>query len=362
MEFVKYEEALKPLIKDFNKRLYDGGARESNHVFPLGSEELDFSGSENLVYQEIFLAIEAGFVRGAIIIKHQNYLINGVVRDFVDFQHPLTEAVINKKYSRLSVVLLNKFSNYDYIHGLGMGGVDQALPQMLKMLKYSVIAVPFFFCPIDFGKLARIVFKKKKIKENALLRCGSILMSQVSYGLSFLRHRFLKKRLRGFELKAIDEFSDEESDLWEQVKGDYSLIALKTKEELNAVYSNKKFNFKKYRVYQNKKYLAWFSVLITKFEDDKYFLNSRVCALVDIVGERGNLDRVLDMVKLLSFDNQCDLIIHNNTNAVFNNALKRNQFLEGPSNQAFAIKTNTEEVDLDRSWITRIDGDGPINL
>lgn len=362
MEISNYKDSYKSLIADFNNRLEEGGAIEGVHRFPLGPDDLDFSDPDALVNQEIFVILVDGLVRGAIILKHQEYQINGSVVDFIDIQHPLTEAVINKKYSRLSLYLLGKFSKFDYVHGLGMGGLDGPLPQIMKLLKYELIELPFLFYALNIGALVKVVLKRKGIRSGLILSLISKPLSVLSVLPQVIGKGILAAKTRNLSIEPLDVFTEQDDVLWDDIKDDYSLIAVKNSRNLNVVYANKKFKFKKYRVFEGDKYIGWFSVLITKFEDDKYFLDSKVCTILDVVSHQKHWVDMIRMIKVLCLDNACDMIIHSNLNAPFISVLKQHMFIQGPSNFAFAMKLKDTEIDLSKMWITRIDGDGPINL
>src|SRR5262245_32826009 len=84
------------------------------------------------LFQEMFLAAEEGIVRGGYILKHQEFMLNKQ-RRLVDFYHsPLSEGLIDRKYSAVGLKLLqDALKRNPPLYALGMGGRDKPLPRML---------------------------------------------------------------------------------------------------------------------------------------------------------------------------------------------------------------------------------------
>jgi hypothetical protein len=69
----------------------------------------------------------------------------------------------------------------------------------------------------------------------------------------------------------------------------------------------------------------------------------------------------IKMVKKIALLNNCDLVLINSSYEKLNILLSKSLFITLPSNFGFVYKTKNT-FNILNSWITRADGDGPINL
>src|SRR5215469_6611453 len=128
-----YRAEHEPAVQEFNLRLKAGGA-ESDLVFFRSAEPRWLPPSQNSdLYQEYFVAIESGIVRGGYALKQQSFSFSdGVVRRVAYYHHPLSEGIVNKSYAAVGMLLLkHAMSRSPLLYCLGMGGYDRPLPKML---------------------------------------------------------------------------------------------------------------------------------------------------------------------------------------------------------------------------------------
>ena len=82
----------------------------------------------------------------AYILKHQDFWVKDQVLSIADFHLPISEGSVNKSYPQVGVQLLrHALQKQPLLFGLGIGGYDEALTQLLAAAGWSMFSVPFFF-------------------------------------------------------------------------------------------------------------------------------------------------------------------------------------------------------------------------
>ena len=145
IEIKPYEKDMIGAVKKFNARL------EKNNI------EFRFNESEvpnwlpkvdsRKIYQEQFLAIEDNsVVRGAFMLKHQDFLVSGRAVSIANYQLPISEGSFDKSYNIVGIQLVNDaLKRQPLLFVLGVGGRQRPLPKMLKAVGWKSSLVPFYF-------------------------------------------------------------------------------------------------------------------------------------------------------------------------------------------------------------------------
>jgi len=154
-------------VQEFNLRLKAAGA-EPDLVFFRSAQPSwlpHIEGSD--LYQEFFVALEDGVVRGGYALKQQNFsFADGSVRRVAYYHHPLSEGIVNKSYAVVGSLLLKHAMNRSpLLYCLGMGGYDRPLPKMLVRLGWAHCLVPFYF---------RVVNPYRFLREMQALRSSTV--------------------------------------------------------------------------------------------------------------------------------------------------------------------------------------------
>src|SRR6202161_1612429 len=144
-------------VQEFNLRLKAAGA-DPDLVFFRSAQPPwlpHAEGSE--LYQEFFVALDDGVVRGGYALKQQNFsFADGSVRRVAYYHHPLSEGIVNKSYAVVGSLLLKHAMNRSpLLYCLGMGGYDRPLPKMLVRLGWAHCLVPFYFRVVNPGRFLR---------------------------------------------------------------------------------------------------------------------------------------------------------------------------------------------------------------
>ena len=356
------------LIHVFNKDLEDHKISFRLPVPTSGySRTNDFIQERNFILTENKTTVRAGYT-----LKSQWFKVNDSLLQIGYYYRPVSAGLFNKKYNICGVLLVNDAQKrYPNIFSLGMGGVSEALPKLLKGLNWNLQKVPFFFKvlnPNSFLKNIRY-FKNTKLKSFFIM-----LMMYSGLGWLFIKFIFQVSSLFNFRLnkaqhltvKEIEIFDQDLDLVWENSKQYNSFAAVRNCEYLKILYSDKRFI--KLKFIDNNKIVGWSISLYTKLDNHKYFGHMRLGSIVDCLSLKGYEKSIICKTSKVLKYKEADLIVSNQSHIFWKNALKMNSFINGPSNYIFALsKILSDKLQDDKKsknyiHLTRGDGDGPINL
>ena len=213
-----YLEQHEAAVQDFNTRL-SAGVSDPNLVFfrhavPGWLPKIE----GRSVYNEYFVALDNGVVRGGYALKHQDFSFgNGSIRSVGYYHHPLSEGIVNRAYAAVgSLLLKDAMQRQPLLYCLGMGGYDRPLPKMLIKLGWSHCAIPFYF---------KVVHPYRFLREMQALRTSSLrraLMDAGAFsGAGWLAAKALAiaaglraLRDKPFVAQQVEQFSDWVDPLW----------------------------------------------------------------------------------------------------------------------------------------------------
>jgi hypothetical protein len=355
-----YGSEHEPAVRDFNRRLRDGGETEFQFPESATPEWLPKRDGRR-IFQEFFIAVDEQGVHGGYIIKYQDFSIGGK-EILVGYYHlPLSEGIVDKRYSLLgSQLLIDALRRQPLLYALGMGGFDRPLPRMLKGLGWKMSAVPFYF------KVTRPARFLRNIRPLRASRARALLFDVAAYtGLGHVGLRAIqatKPYRSAFEI--VPRFGDDEGDVWARAHSQYAMVGSRELPTLEALYPRENARFIRLRVGKH----GWAVVLDTQMRDHKYFGDMRVGTIADCFAPP---DEALAVVRAATDALQArgvDVIISNQSHAAWGGALRRSGYHVGPSNFIFAASKKLAvllepfEETLPRIHLTRGDGDGPIHL
>src|SRR5512133_2372303 len=94
----------------------------------------------------LYLATEAGEVRGGYILNEQEFAIDGAPRCVAHYRLPLSEGIVDKAYAAVGAQLLrHAMKTQPFLYALGMGGLENPLPRMLRAMRWGLYVVRFRF-------------------------------------------------------------------------------------------------------------------------------------------------------------------------------------------------------------------------
>lgn len=363
-----YTEDRIPAVKAFNQRLAAGGIAPEFH-FPESNVPYWLPKREGRsIYQEYYLALEGDDVRGAFILKFQDFLLESETVPIVYYHLPVSEGIVNKTYASVGVTMLRSaLKMQPRLFALGMGGFDRPLPTMLKAMGWNLSAVPFFFF---VNHPARFLRQIAPLRQSPMRRFLSGLAAATGtgwVGIKTLHRLRRKKTISHLETEPIESFDLWADDLWEQFAFRYAMIADRKCETLKVLYPNGK-NFLRLKVQRGGETLGWAVLLDTHMQNNRYFGNLRVGTIADAFSAPENAAAVVQEATRFLRQRGVDLVIANHSHRAWGNAFQDCGYLRGPSNFIFAAakllaeKLTPFESKQHNVYFMRGDGDGPVNL
>lgn len=353
-------------VGQFNQRLKAAGA-EPDLVFYRYAEPRWLPPSQSSeLYQEYFVAVENGIVRGGYALKWQNFsFVDSSVHPVGYYHHPLSEGIINKAYAVVgSILLRDAMSRSPLLYCLGMGGYDRPLPKMLVRLGWSHFAVPFYF---------KIVHPYRFLRQMQALR-GSVwrkllmdaaAMSGAGWAAAKLfdkAHRLRAPRVEPLTVETITEFSNWADSVWERCKCSYAMTAVRNNQNLSRLYPAGDTQLMRLRVRRRGEDIGW-AVVGERRRDEKYG-SMHVGSIIDGWASPEDALAVVQAATAALEEAEMDLIVSNQSHRSWAQALENCGFLGAESSFIFAasraLAARLQPFGRVQTQIhfTRADGDG----
>ena len=367
IDFKPYTANWVASVHEFNARLKAAGAAVR---FP--ERHVSKGTANTAIYREYFLATEnTSTVRGGYVLQHQRFSFKGEILSIAFYQFPLSEGVINKAYSLIGIQLLtNAQKRQPLLFALGMGGFDEPLPRMLKIMGWRMYAIPFYF---KVNRPVRFLRNIAALRRTKLQRILVDAMAKTGLGWSGIKLLQALSQRNDFnpkssDVETVNEFSGWSDELWALCKSEYSMIAVRDSLVLNTLYPTDNDKFLRLKVKDKGKVIGWCVALDTPMSNHKFFGNMRVGSIIDCLAAPEDALKVIEVATKFLEKRAVDIIVSNQSHAAWSLALRNAGFLKGPSNFIFAAsKALTEKLDpfdinKEATHLNRGDGDGPIHL
>lgn len=361
------EDRIEP-VAAWNARLKAGGA--TSHFPPAPYDPVPQP--PPAIWREALLAVDAqGAVRGGYILKHQQFRVGREVHSLSQIGLPLSEGIVDRRFAPVGPMLLADAQRREpLLFGLGMGGMAEPLPRMLRAAGWRLWPVPFFF---------RIVHPQRFLREIVLLRRSKwrrVAMDVAAWsgagGLAVRLGQWIKcprpVRSPAGAWQVVEAFGSWADKVWRSAADHYGALAVRDAATLRMLYPEEDSRFIRLRFDRDRCAIGWAVLLSTQFEKHRHFGRMRVGTLVDCLAPPEIAPSVAAAARDHLVASGADLIVSNQSHAVWRRALTAAGFLAGPSNFLFATAPPLTQL-ADESGITtedwhlnRGDGDGPINL
>lgn len=323
------------------------------------------------LYQEYFVAVDDdSAVRGGYILKHQSFLVKGNPLRLADYQLPISEGIVDRRFIDVGVRLYaDAIRRQPCLFGLGGGGYQTPVVRFLMAAGWQAMLTPFWFRiahPSVF--LRNIAATKTSPKWPKLFKLlGHTGMGWVGIkAIQCLKSKYRRPNCVTYEI--VPEFADWADDVWNDAKDRYSLIAVRDRKNLDILYPAANPRFIRLKVMRDGRLLGWAVLLSTQMSGHRHFSSMRVGTLVDCLAKPEDAPDVVACARDILEANDVDLIVSNQGSSAWGTAMKVCGFLQGPSNLPFlaspALAPHLEPfAENARTFhLTRGDGDGPIHL
>jgi hypothetical protein len=364
-----YRTEHEPAVAEFNQRVRQGG-EDQNMVFYRYSEPRWLPRvADARVYNEYFVAVDNGAVRGGYALKTQEFFFpDGQIRSIGYYHHPLSEGIVNKAHAIVGTLLLrDAMQRAPLLYCLGMGGYDNPLPQMLVRLGWAHCPVPFFFRILNASHFLR---NMQTLRSSTARRVTLDLAAYSGGGWVgaklFQGYRGLSapRRLAAecVEVSSFDADAPRLQTLWELARQSCSFTAVRDAEALRVLYPPTQSHLTHIVVKRDGALLGW-AVVGERRKDSKYG-KMRVGSVVDCFALPGEMLSVVRAATQALARQGLDLILSNQSHHGWGEAFKADGYLSGPSNFIFAASKKLAELLAPfeevrpRMHLTRADGDG----
>jgi len=355
-----------PAVKEFNRRLLAGGATDDVLFYGQPALERPRSPACCRAYDEYFLAMEGGTVRGAYAIKHQEFCFDGgTIRWVGCYHHPVSEGIVNKGYAVVATLLIrDALRRQPLLYALGMGGYDRPLPRMLKLLGWRDYLLPFYFKVVRPARFLRNVSPLRETRARRLLADLACITGIGWVALKSMQalKQFCAPSADPRTVEEVREFGDWADGLWEESKAACAMTAVRDGRALRALYPANYAHLSRLRISRGDRATGW--AVIGERRKNPKFGTLRVGSIIDCLAPPSNAIPVVRAATRALEVSGVDLIVSNQSHSAWCRALADSGFLEGPSNFIFAASQKLAESLLpfeekkDHMHFNRADGDG----
>src|SRR5581483_5989776 len=325
-------------VQEFNTRLKNGGAASDlvfyRYAMPRWLPQVE----DSHLYNEYFVAVDDGVVRGGYALKHQNFLLpDGSIRSIGYYHHPLSEGIVNNSYAVIGSFLLKDAMNrVPLLYCLGMGGYDNPLPKMLVRLGWSHCAFPFYFKVVNPSRFLREMQVLRTSPSRKLVMDFAALTGSGWAALKTfeIAKKLWSPRTRESSVQEVEDFAEWVDSLWQKSRSEYTVSAVRDCETLRLLYPASDKHFTRLRISRGTEDIGW-AVVGERRKDAKYG-SMRVGSIVDCWASPENTLPVIRAASDALKQNGVDLIVSNQSHRDWCNAFENLGFIKADSNFIFA--------------------------
>jgi hypothetical protein len=373
IEIVPYTSEWEPGVRAFNQRLLTQQGpitfqfqEQHESAFPQSDERVRVSG-------ETFVAVEGGgLVRGAYLLKIQDFWIDGREQTIANLGLPLSEGIVDPRYRFLGVQLAgDAVRRRPLLFCLGMGGLDNPLPRMLRGLGWSLFLVPFRFRLVRPGRCLRQILRLRSTPVRRLVS-DALAWTGAGWAIAGLAQGLIARRgprAEPCQVESVAHFEEWTDEVWEAARGDYQFSAVRDRAAMKALYGSPIApNQHILKMTRQGRPIGWALVGDKNMDDHRHFGSVRLGSLIDGFARTSDVAAVVAGATRFLERRGVDLIVSNQCHRAWSAGLDAAGFLSGPSNFALALSRDLAarvgpwETRHAEYHFNRGDGDGPINL
>jgi hypothetical protein len=327
-----------PAIRRFNTRMRAGGV-DAAYLIEESAPAADPDRTAP-VYSDRIVALDPdGEVRGGYIGQWRDYWVDGEIRRLGNYQSPISEGIIDKKYTATGVVITrHALATHPYWHTTGMGGLDRPLPRMLKSLGWQLAPVPFLFRVNRPGAFFR---EFRYFRSRAAVQAGMYALAYSGAGWLGVRALDVWQALRypapKLRLESVDRFDEVADAHWERCKTHFRFAAVRSAAHLNHLYRPGDGRFQRLLFWEGARLAGWAVLLRYTMRDNKYFGNLTTGVLADCLAMPEDLPAVAHAAGHALAGSGVDVSLANATHEGVLEGLRRAGFRSGPTNYGVGL-------------------------
>jgi len=321
----------------FNRRLREGGRGEEQiTLHPSLPGEARYRPPGFPVYRRMMIAEDGREIRAAMLLYHHNVFIKGERRDFCWTDMPVSEGIIDRKYSLAIIQLMMRAVAYQpFLMTMGVGTPDVVAFRFLVKLGWRWRLAPFFFYPV---RVSKTLLGLRYFKERPKLRFVALLgaVSGAGAGLSglFSLRRHLASTLSTCQSSEESAFGDWADRIFTDALPEYAAAIRSDAATLNIVYPPDDPGYARLRVRRKgaKEDVGWIVVASKRMEDNPYFSDLKVGTLADGFGRPADAPALVAAGIDYLAETGADIIVANFLHFAWAQACRRSGMIAGPSN------------------------------
>lgn len=337
-EIVTYREEHVAAVEEFNTRMRQAGMPAEYELperpQPVWLPKTTARGPWN----EHYLVLVNGVVRGVFVLKHEDFSFKGTVRSVACCHHAYSEGSVNRAYATIAVQILRYcVAKHPLIYAMGMQGYGQPMPRMLVKMGWSHCLLPFqlkilnpksFFENVRVFRRDRIVSLLTTVAQKTGVAGLGVRTAQQVCGL------FYRPEKTNYEV--VHDLGVWADPVWKECEPCYTVLPLRTAETLRVLYPTNNRNFLRLRVTRGRETLGWAVVGHIQRNGDRNYGNLYMGAVLDTLAKPQHATSVVSAATQVLEGLGVDVIISNQSHVAWNHAFRQCGFLRAPSNYIFA--------------------------
>lgn len=328
------------LYQEFRKRL---GEKDADKKF---ENPFSYYGEESRANVSLWLLIIQDEVIATVITKKQTYIISGVEEDVYFLKYPVSLGIVDSSYKMAAVLLsawIKKMFKYSFL--LGMGGSNSKAAKFFRSSRFVNVDIPFYLQVTSW---------------RSLILHNPISSKYFSLKNNLPKLKYQEDNQSGLHLKQVREFSYAYN-YWRQ-----SSFSLKrTNDLINAQSLSNNLPFLKYDIKLNDSSIGGIIIFETAPRDHKLFGNLNIWTILELEFNPKIASNFLINKELRkhAIKRNIDVVLINSGAKLHKEFCKQLSWINLRSNFCLSMSPKlASKINGDDIYITRIDGDGPINL
>jgi hypothetical protein len=350
-------------IARLNQRFAEKGV--SDRVYP----ESDTTPAESRgdpVTQELYVAIDdSDEVRGGVWLHEHSFAHAGTLINAGWLKYPVAESLIDREFGGVpGAMIVSVLRHQHLLMALGMGGRTMPLAQLLSVLGWTLIDVPFYVAAVRPASTLRHLPSGRSLLMRALSYSG--IATAACAPLNALRAATSALQLRGISVTPVPEFGDWANRLWEESLPDYGFIARRDAHKLNSFYSTDYWRLTRLRIQRRGSDIGWVCVSFPRVGGANADQGDtlRIGMIADGLARPSEASAILAAATRYLVEQGMHLIVTNQLHTAWRTPLLSLGFVRRKTNFVFACSKPmaaklASQIDAGDLYLNRGDCDGP---